>query len=82
MADNKEEKWQGEVVSIRETIDPDGNKTIEIFNVLPDNPSVELSMDSKGNIKPSVKVYDWDVNEAVRKAKAIMDDCIEYINSK
>ena len=44
--------------------------------------SVEFAVDSKGNVKPKVKVYDKDGAVALEKAKALMDDAIEYANNK
>ena len=44
--------------------------------------SVEFAVDSKGNVKPKVKVYDKDSLKALEQAKILMDEAIDYANSK
>ena len=44
--------------------------------------SVEFAVDSKGNVKPKVKVYDPDPSKALEKAKQLMDDAIDYSNTR
>jgi phosphoribosyl-dephospho-CoA transferase len=36
--------------------------------------SVELTIDSKGNVKPTVKVYDISIDNASKKAQEILDE--------
>ena len=45
--------------------------------------SVELSVDAKGNVKPSVKCYDKDINEASKRAQETLDVLLaKYQNDK
>lgn len=39
-------------------------------------PSVEIDVDSKGVVKPHVKIYDLDADTANAKAQAIFDELV------
>lgn len=54
----------------------DGAETKEVINSHEENQCVELSVDSKGKVKPTVKVYDDDIEDAKDKAVKIMDELL------
>lgn len=54
----------------------DGTETKEVITSHEENQCVELSVDSKGKVKPTVKVYDDDIEVAKDKAIKIMDDLL------
>lgn len=54
----------------------DGTETKEVITSHEENQCVELSVDSKGKVKPAVKVYDDDIEVAKDKAIKIMDDLL------
>lgn len=56
-----------EIVSA--SVDAERKVSVRVEN--PAYSSVEISTDSKGNVKPSVKVYDVDPERAARRALEI-----------
>ncbi len=62
-------------MTITEVHDPAGNLIQKETTISPRQASsVELTMDSKGNIKPSVKVYHEDANTAHELAVKLMTE--------
>lgn len=57
--------------------DEKGNTVNEAINISEENQCVELSVDSKGKVKPTVKVYANTIEEASKKATQIMDALLE-----
>jgi len=70
--------------TIKKTIsDPQGNlMSIETTVTEREQSSVELTVDSKGNIKPTVKVYDVNIEVASEKAKLILRNLIDEYKIK
>lgn len=70
--------------TIKKTIsDPEGNlMSIETTVTEREQSSVELTIDSKGNIKPTVKVYDVNIEVASEKAKLILRNLIDEYKIK
>jgi hypothetical protein len=54
----------------------DGAETKEVITSHEENQCVELTVDSKGKVKPTVKVYDDDIEAAKDKAVKIMDELL------
>lgn len=54
----------------------DGSETKEVITSHEENQCVELTVDSKGKVKPTVKVYDDDIEAAKDKAVKIMDELL------
>ena len=64
---------QNPIMTITEIHDPAGNLIQKETTIGPrQSSSVELTMDSKGNIKPSVKIYHENPEEAHKQAVEIM----------
>ena len=59
----------------------DGTETKEVIKSLEENQCVELTVDSKGKVKPTVKVYDDDIEVAKEKAEKIMDELLKKYGS-
>lgn len=62
---------------IEKTITTDDGTSTEKINVSEENQCVELTVDSKGKVKPTVKVYAGTIEEASEKAMAIMDELLK-----
>ena len=58
------------------TTDADGDVVTEVIKSYEENQYVELSVDSKGKVKPTVKVYADDINKAKEKAVEIMKELL------
>jgi len=80
MADKeKAQKHNGYVKTTTEVYDSDGHLTETHVETAPRGfSSVEIAVDSKGNIKPSVKVYHEDPRSALKEAKSIMEDVMDW----
>jgi len=80
---NKKESPSGKVVTETLTYDEEGNLIEKKVETAPRAfSSVEIAVDSKGNVKPAVKVYHEDPVQAFKQAKALMDEAIVYANER
>lgn len=80
MADKKV-KASGLVETVTKVYDEDENLIETRVETAPRAySSVEISVDSKGNVKPSVKVYHEDPAEALKQAKVLMAEAIRWSN--
>ena len=80
---DKKEKLNGTVVTETLTYDEEGNLIEKKVETAPRAfSSVEIAVDSKGNVKPAVKVYHEDPVKALKQAKSLMDEAILYANEK
>jgi len=68
------------VMHVKEILDVDGNMISKEVEVMPRSSSyVEFSTDSKGYIKPKVKVYHESPEIALEQAIKIMDSALQAI---
>jgi len=81
MADKKTNTPNGYTVTTTEIYDEDGALT-EIQKVTAPRgfSSVEISVDSKGNVKPAVKVYHEDPEEALKTSMKLMRQAMNWAN--
>jgi hypothetical protein len=61
---------------------PNGSEATEIIKNYDENQCVELTVDSKGKVKPTVKVYDEDIQVASKKAQEVMDNLLKKYGSE
>ena len=66
----------------RSLTNPDGTETKEVVKNYDENQCVELTVDSKGKVKPTVKVYNDDIEVASKKAQEIMDELLKKYGSE
>jgi hypothetical protein len=70
------------VMRVKEYIDGDGkltNKEVEIYPR--PSSSIEFSVDSKGQVKPNVKVYHEDPNQALDVAVDLLEKAMKVASS-
>ena len=69
------------VMSVKEFLDAEGNMTNKEVEITPStSSSVEYCVDSKGQIKPKVKVYHEDARVAFDTASGLMAKALEKAN--
>ncbi len=67
-------------MTVREVFDPAGNKIQTETEIAPrQSSSISLEMDSKGNIKPKVKVYHESASVAKELAVKIMTELLDEL---
>jgi len=80
---DKEKNKDGYIRTIETTFDENDNVIESKEIITPRSPSsMEFSMDSKGNVKPQVKVYHEDPAKALEIAKKLMSQAVQYANKQ
>ncbi len=78
----QKEMNQNPMMTIIETRDPAGNLLQKEIQIGPrPASSVQISMDSKGNLKPDVKIYHENPEAAQEKAVQIMTEILDQLNN-